>query len=297
MRYIPISILSEVFDRIKGEEGAFEEWKEKAEEHLANIRNLSSKDRSTYWSKNNFWGELYASLSELSGNKCWYSEAPESSSEWEIEHYRPKAKSINADGIVIREDGYWWLSYHWENLRFAGSLVNKLRKDRFKDENNVLGKGNFFPLADESKVSQPEDLICNGEVPLLIDPVNPRDVTLISFDKNGDPFPTFDATKALQNRKAILSIKYYGLDHTPLKRGRKKIWKQCENLVTRTQNYVKNDQFTGDQVEKELDECYLQLATLSSITSPYSAVVRSFIKTKSKEPNFEWLADATEILQ
>jgi hypothetical protein len=297
MRFIPINELQEVFDKINGE-GNFDRWLETAEDHLNNIRSLSSKERSNYWTKNNFWKELYAALSELSGNKCWYSEAPESSSEWEIEHYRPKAKSINESGVVIREDGYWWLSYHWENYRLAGSLVNKLRKDRFKKNNkDVLGKGNFFPLFDEKNVGQPEDLVCSCELPLLIDPINPRDVLLISFDKNGDPFPTYDSTKTLQNKKAVLSIKYYGLEHTPLKRGRKKIWKQCENLVVKTQNSIKNSKFDEHQIERELDECFLQLANLSSKTSPYSAVVRSFVKTKSKESNFEWLSDAAQILQ
>jgi hypothetical protein len=256
MRFIRIERVRDVFDLQNGE-GAFDTWIDQAEEHLENIESLSREERSTYWSRNNHWSSLYPVLSAISENKCWYSEAPENASEWEIEHYRPKSKSISEDGVVILNNGYWWLSYHWRNFRLSGTLVNKLRKDRFEDEGEVFGKGNYFPLADITHVAQTGDNICDCETPYLIDPANARDVTLISFDKTGDVLPTYsEEADQFKFTKAQLSIKYYGLDHTPIKRGRKKVWQSCHDLVERTQNYLKNN--IGDEVRrnKELDYCF-----------------------------------------
>lgn len=297
MRFIQIDKLPEVFDDIKGE-GAFDIWLEQAEEHSTIIKGLSKPERAIYWGKNNYWRELYPALSKLSGHKCWYSEAPENSSEWEIEHFRPKAKSKNDNKIVIRDDGYWWLSYFWKNYRLAGSLVNKLRKDRFNDGEEVYGKGDFFPLEENSSVAEPEDLYCKCENPLLLDPIKARDCSLISFDKNGEVFPTYTQEEnTMRFKKGYVSIKHYGLIQTPLKRGRKGVWDKCDNIVSFANNYLRTYFDDENKREETIDECYSKLAELSSITEPFSMVVKSFVKIKSKEKNHEWLEDAIMVLQ
>lgn len=297
MRFIQIDKLPEVFDIIKGN-GAFDSWLEQAEKHLNAIKDLSKPERAIYWSKNNYWRELYPALSNLSGNKCWYSEAPESSSEWEIEHFRPKSKSKNYNKIVIRDDGYWWLSYHWKNYRLAGSLVNKLRKDRFTEGEEVYGKGDFFPLEDSSPIAEPNDLYCTCERPLLLDPIKPRDCSLISFDKNGEVFPTYTLEEnKIGFKKGSISIKHYGLVQTPLRRGRKGVWDKCDNIVSFANNYLRTYFNDENKREETIDECYSKLAELSSITEPFSMVVKSFVKIKSKEKNHEWLEDAIMVLQ
>src|SRR5690606_24963315 len=211
--------------------------------------------------------------SELSGNKCWYSEAPENSSEWEIEHYRPKAQSRKEDGVIIRDDGYWWLSYKWENFRLAGSLVNKLRKDRFEVGSSVYGKGNFFPLLTDA-IAQPDDFLCNLEHPVLIDPIKANDVTLISFDCNGEVYPTFDELEnPINYKRALLSIKFYGLDHTPIQRSRLKIWKKCQTVLDRTNNYIKFHNPTPIEINIKIAETYDELVSLMKKTEPYTMVV------------------------
>lgn len=297
MRVIDISVLRETFDSLEGKhEGSFDEWLVKAEACLDDIRPLSKPDRSKYWTRNNIWRELYPALSKLSGHKCWYSEAPENSSEWEIEHYRPKAESKSEEGVVIRKDGYWWLSYNWENYRLAGSLVNKLRKDRFDSEVEVFGKGNYFPLGNEN-IAQPEDELCDCERPLLLDPIKPRDVTLISFDKNGEPYATWSQDdNDLYNKKASLSIRYYGLDHKPLCRGRSKIWANCELIVRKAHNYIKNNIDDPVRRDEKIDECFLQLHNYSKYTEPYSMIVRNFVKEKIKNDEYSWLKDVERVL-
>lgn len=296
MRVIHIDDLKYVFDELKGR-GAFEAWLEKADKHLNAIRNLDKQNRIKYWSDHNIWGELYPALSKLSGNKCWYTEAPDNSNEWEIDHYRPKAKSINEKGKIIRYDGYWWLSYHWKNFRLAGSLVNKLRRDRFTDNDEVYGKGNFFPLEDVNSVGQPEDMDCDCERPLLIDPINPIDVTLISFDKNGEPYPTYNNDdNPLNYKKAILSIKYYGLKHDPLDRGRSKVWSNCETVVSIAHNYIKNNINDAIRRQEKINNCYLQLAKYSKKDAPYTMVVRNFVREKLKDDNYSWLTNVELVL-
>ncbi|GAB3224199.1 hypothetical protein [Spirosoma arcticum] len=298
MRVIPLEDLKEVFDGLEGNTtGSFAAWLIKAEFHLNLIRPMSKKARSNHWAKNNIWSELYPALSQLSGHKCWYSEAPESSSEWEIEHYRPKAESKNEYGIVIRQDGYWWLSYNWKNFRLAGSLINKLRKDRFEKGGEVYGKGNFFPLENNENVAEPEDVECDIERPLLIDPIKPRDVTLISFDENGEPYPTYNVDDSvLYNKKAIMSIKYYGLQHTPLNRGRSKVWSNCETIVSKAHNYIKNNINDEDRRNDKIDECYLQLSKYTKKTEPYTMVVRNYVREKIKDDNYSWLSAVELIL-
>ncbi len=298
MRVISIDELEEVFDSLPGNnKGSFQLWLEEAESHLDLIRPMDKKARSKHWAKHNIWRDLYPALSKLSGHKCWYSEAPENSSEWEIEHYRPKAESKSDDGVVIRDDGYWWLSYSWSNYRLAGSLVNKLRKERFDKGEEVYGKGNYFPLEDISKVGLPEDIDCDGERPLLIDPLKPKDVTLISFDRNGEPYPTYNEDdNLLYNKKALLSIKYYGLMHQPLNRGRSKIWSNCETVVSKAHNYIKNNINDDIKRDEKIDECFLQLAKYTRQSEPYTMVVRNYIKEKLKDKNYNWLADVVLVL-
>ena len=91
MRLVPIDNLPAEYDKINGE-GSFALWLAEAESHLDNIRGLSPADRSAYWAKYNIWTQLYTTLSSISGNKCWYSESPENSGEWEIDNSDLKHK-------------------------------------------------------------------------------------------------------------------------------------------------------------------------------------------------------------
>ncbi|GHV25893.1 hypothetical protein FACS1894176_05520 [Bacteroidia bacterium] len=297
MRYIDISEFEAVFNRLNPNTN-FQSWMDEADIHLSNIRNLQSSERSKYWTEHNHWGQLYTTLSELSGHKCWYSESLENSSEWEIEHYRPKAKSKNENGVVLRDDGYWWLSYHWKNFRLAGSLVNKLRKDRFDEKSNVYGKGNYFPLLTQT-IAQPDDFICNCESPILIDPIVPGDVVLISFDSNGQVYPTYDQTTNVINyNRALLSIKFYGLDHTPIERSRKKVWEKCQRIIDLTNNFIQFHNPTSEALNNKISESYSELVNLTKKSEPYTMVVKCFIREKSKDKgNYPWLENINLVLQ
>lgn len=295
MRFVPIDKLPSEYDRLNGT-GSFKKWCANAEIHLENIRNLSPRERSTYWSKHSIWTDLIPALSSLSGNKCWYSEAPESSSEWEIDHFRPKAQSKKENGFVIREDGYWWLSYHWKNFRLAGSLINKLRRDKFeKNKDDVLGKGNFFPLESDSQIAKVGDLYCSCERPILLDPTSARDCSLLSFDETGDIFPCYSSAEDERNyERAKTSITHYGLNHTPLKRGRANIWQTCERLIDETNNFLKVYIDQTQEKEKRIRNCFSKLVEFTDKNAPYSMVAKNFLSIKSKQ--LKWLEEIVKVM-
>ena len=70
------------------------------------------------------WGNLKPWLLKRSQGKCWFSEARDYFSHWDVEHYRPKGPARNADGSS-RGDGYWWLAFDWRNLRICGNVGNR----------------------------------------------------------------------------------------------------------------------------------------------------------------------------
>lgn len=291
MRYIDITDIKETFDRIKGT-GSFSTWESAAKTHKKEIETKSKKERAKYWKKNCSWNELYPALSEVSGDKCWYTESKENSGEWQIDHFRPKAQSKDENGNEILQNGYWWLSYDWKNFRLSGSLVNLLRKGRFDEGDKILGKGNFFPLKD-NKVSVEKDMRCTGERPILLDPTNPNDVRLLSFDQDGMPYETISKDdNEFQNLRAHITIKCYGLEHKPLVRGRARVWNTCNEIVEDTQNVISINREDIELVDEAIEKCFDELARLANKRQPHSRVVFNYIKAKSCEDNFEWLQDA-----
>ena len=93
----------------------------------------------------------------------------------------------------------------------------------------------------------------------------------------------------------MLSIKFYGLDHTPLRRGRSKIWSNCEMAVKKAHNYIKNNINDPVRRDEKIDECFLLLHNYSKYTEPYSMIVRNFVKEKIKDDEHSWLKDVERV--
>lgn len=297
MRFIDINRLESIMGAEK-----FDEWNNKARLHLRAIESLPKKDRAIYFNQNNIWSELYPYLSELSNHHCWYTEAPEGSSEWEVDHFRPKNKSTNSDGSTILEEGYWWLAYDWTNYRLAGSLANRLRKDRF-DENSdktVYGKGCYFPLdLAGGEVAQSGDSVCSCESPILLDPTVLNDTRLISFDRDGEAFPTFGEEEDSDNYfRAQESIKFYGLLHTPICRARKKIWDKCDLELKKTLRKLSanSNNTVNNKLKREcLTDLINSLVSFSENTEPFSTTVYFFVQEKEQQHPF--LKGVTSLLK
>lgn len=290
MRYIN---LDDLLNHIAADELA--QWEAEAAQHLANIRGMTRTERSDYLDNHPHWTGLYAAMSALSNHKCWYTESPENSGAWEIDHFRPQKRSKQHDGSILLPDGYWWLAYVWRNYRLTGSLANKLRKDKFNPSEKAKGKANYFPLKlDECQPCGNEGDDLDYEIPYLLDPTVFHDTTLISFDKNGEPMPTH-ANGTFEYERVIVSVICLALDITPLNRQRKRVWDNCEAIIYKAARKIGNAQ--GGALRKQvLKESYEEIRKLAQPSEPYSSVARSCIKTNAQRDELFWLRNVLESL-
>lgn len=139
------------------------------EERKALIKRLSGR-----------WSALRPYLSELSFNKCWYVECTNPGTADDVDHFRPKLRVDEADG----HPGYYWLSFDWENLRLSCHRANRPYINH--DTSETGGKADHFPLIDEdARAWIPADN-WRDEQPGILDPANPEDPPLVTFNPNGE---------------------------------------------------------------------------------------------------------------
>jgi uncharacterized protein (TIGR02646 family) len=178
------------------------------------------------------WGDLKQWLLELSDQKCWFSEAKDCFSHWDVEHYRPKKLAKDADGTV--HDGYWWLAFDWTNLRICGNAGNRK-------------KGTFFPLrAGCARCAPFGDL--RHEDAQLLDPIDEDDPALLSFNLEGRAIPAAHVTDAWEKARVEYSVERYNLDFPPLMDKRKTVWAECWDRIQEYLNELKlyhNDRTNG----------------------------------------------------
>lgn len=163
------------------------------------------------------WGSLKPWLLEISHQKCWFSEAKDCFSHWDVEHYRPKKSAKDLDGTV--HDGYWWLSFDWSNLRICGNVGNRM-------------KGTFFPLR-QGTTRQGRTGDVRREEPLLLDPTNEDDPTLVFFTFDGAVVPSPHVDDAWELERVSESVTRYKLDFPPLEDKRKAVWADCWQALER----------------------------------------------------------------
>jgi uncharacterized protein (TIGR02646 family) len=111
--------------------------------------------------KGAIWTELKPVLESLSDGKCWYTEAKDKVSYWEVDHFRPKKL-------------YPWLAFDWTNFRLCGGKPNRKKIDE-------------FPIEDESCRACAASPNISAERPLLLDPVRWGDPNLLTFKGDGEP--------------------------------------------------------------------------------------------------------------
>lgn len=108
---------------------------------------------------------------------------------------------------------YWWLAFDWHNLRICGNAGNRK-------------KGTYFPLrAGCPRCAAHGDL--RHEDPQLLDPVDPDDPALISFNLEGRAIPAPHVTEGWEKSRVEYSVQRYNLDFPPLMDKRKAVWANC----------------------------------------------------------------------
>ncbi len=98
-------------------------------------------------------------LREAQHGKCAFCESKFTHTGYgDVEHFRPKAGSVQRAADELGRPGYYWLAYEWTNLFFSCQLCNQ----RFKR--------NLFPLKRPTKRALSHRDRLDDEEALLIDP-------------------------------------------------------------------------------------------------------------------------------
>lgn len=249
-----------------------EEWRKKAQALSDRLDAAGSKAvRDEIIEKNSaLWGELKPWLLELSKGKCWFSEARDYFSHWDVEHYRPKGAAKNLDGTE-RSEGYWWLAFDWRNFRICGNVGNRK-------------KGAFFPLRDGTHQASAADRNIDDEFPYLLDPTRPEDPILLCFDENGDvkALPDLDAWNTDRVEE---SIKRYKLrEHEPLMEARRDVWSRCVREVNRCQNLMEEMSKSPSATKKEaVRQQVLKLREMVKFEAEFSATASECLQSRPQK--------------
>ncbi|NAS14421.1 hypothetical protein [Poritiphilus flavus] len=293
MRYIDLNIIQDEVEQLG--------WEATKQVHSVAMQGMDVTARKQYVTNNPDWNRLQPAMLRVSHNKCWYSEAPIGNGDFEVDHFRPKNKSKQkvdytdpkSKSVTHKQNGYWWLAYEWTNYRLTGALANKRRRDRLGGTDEVKGKGDYFPLnlVDGRVANDEEDTNC--EMPILLDPIDPADVCLLTFDK-GLPIPATNDDEEIDRVKQ--SIFYYHLDLDQLNRDRKIVWDDCVEQLKDAKNCIDNSNTLAEK-KTMMAKCFREIRKLAdSERKPYTSTTKACLMVYSELSEFSWLKNLVRTL-
>lgn len=271
-------------------------WDAIKQTQLDAMNGMTIPQKKEYIRNHPEWNQLQPIMLRLSNNKCWYSEAPIGNSDFEVDHFRPKSsakekidyKDPKSGSRVLKANGYWWLAYEWSNYRLSGSLANIRRRDRLGDCDEVHGKGDYFPLdcSDVGRIASDEENT-NCEVPMLLDPFCQEDVSLLTFDSNGEVISA--GLNDYEHERVFQSIFYYHLDLDQLNKGRLMAWNDCEREILEIKEWI--DTAPDERARRlAVASCFRRLTDyVKNPDRSYISVVKACIRVYSKLDGFNWL--------
>ena len=239
-------------------------WKARSDEITAEIiaEPDLAKKHSLIDKYKNHWRtpELINWLSDVNFEKCWYTETKFGGDYQEVEHFRPKKGTKNKDGTVnLAHPGYYWLAFDLSNYRLCKSRPNRK-------------KGTFFPIIDERLRASSNIHPWQDETPFFLDPLNPADVLLLSFNDDGMPVPQ-EGIAAIDIERVQFTIDKYFLDERVLNMRREQTWRTARDLYNSYQNALADAKSTNSVASrtkaelelKQLREMLLPKAEFSSV--------------------------------
>jgi uncharacterized protein (TIGR02646 family) len=247
----------------------FQKWENKASEVLDELKNAPDMAaRKKIIDKNKtLWGDFKQWLLSLSHQKCWFSEAKDCFTYWDVEHFRPKKSAKALDGTEY--DGYWWLAFDWQNFRICGNVGNNK-------------KGTYFPLRIESnRVNSPNSQL-RSEDPILLDPSDADDPSLLFFNLEGRAIPAPDIDDDWDKERVKYSIQRYNLDFNPLVERRKAVWNNCWNQIQEYRQEIATCAASNGQdlvARHMIKEKAKAIRELVKVDQEFSAVARACIQS------------------
>jgi hypothetical protein len=215
------------------------------------------------------WSAVREFLVNMSHRKCWYSEASERVSRYQVDHFRPHGRAKQAERDTT--EGYSWLAFELENFRLAGQLCNTANQE-YSDE--TVGKAIWFPLVDPSQRATLLARDCSGETPILLDPTDPDDPPKLVFNDDGGVEPSAGLDPA-QQANVQLAINYLGLSQSQLNEARRKVWRECSRAVEQYSRFARKGKGNRSlEEETTMKESFGRMIALTKSTSEFSAVSR-----------------------
>lgn len=254
-----------------GHEQPPKKWLEKAKRVSDRLDAATSKEERDRIIDNNseLWGELKDWLLKFSCGKCWFSEAKDTFSHWDVEHFRPKKSAKELDGR--EREGYWWLAFDWRNYRICGNVGNRK-------------KGAFFPLHPDCKPATCEARhLLQDEIFVLLDPTREGDPDLISFDERGmaKAMPGIGEWPRLRVEESIKRFKLNG--HEALREARQKVWEKCRKWIDQAREALQASPPTATSQERQR-QAFEEIQSLLEPHEPFTAVVRECLNASG----FRW---------
>lgn len=218
------------------------------------------------------WAAFRAHFERIFGAKCWYTECKNPGTDDDIDHFRPKGRLAEDRD----HEGYWWEALNWRNFRLSCHRSNRLRKN--PDTGTTHGKGDHFPLlAEQDRCRVPDDDMCL-ERPTLLDPTDPADPPLLSFDPDGRVAlsPLYDGDREAARRIEESRI-YLHLDWPAFTEDRQRLYAA---VYTRILDGDRADERLGrgDPAAKDsLRAIARDLIRLAGDLQPYSRAAQAYI--------------------
>lgn len=215
------------------------------------------------------WTAVREYLSGLSHGKCWYSEAKEAVSRYQVDHFRPHGRAKQAARTYT--DGYSWLAFDLDNFRLSGMLCNTVNQEYSEQ---TVGKGDWFPLLDSNKRATLTARNTSQETPLLLDPMELEDPCKLMFDDDGNVRADSDLAADIQSN-VELAIQCLGLRQSQLNQRRRAAWRICTRTIGRYKRIDSKPkgERTLDDIET-MKEAREELVTMSKASSEFAATVR-----------------------
>jgi len=213
--------------------------------------------------------------------KCAYCESSyEGTAPMDVEHYRPKAAVLNAEGELLKP-GYYWLASDWENLLPSCTDCNRARAHEHADRDpEVSGKANLFPIANDHRTNLDPGAE-RGERRLLADPCRDQvaDLFRFHFDRGLGVVVEPTPGRGLRRRRAESSIRVCGLNRVGLANRRAT---QRQHLLSRTQLVEKCleqlvDRPRDESCQRDVMEAVRQLRSLTDEMADYAGMASQLL--------------------
>lgn len=247
-----------------------QDWLDKADALTDQLLNAAdAAERAVIIAGNdNMWGEIKQLFCDALQRKCWYSESINDFAHCHVDHFRPKSKAFDENGVD--QGGYWWLAFNWRNYRYAAPAGNVRKKDYFHVNAN--------------KANLPADALENEDIRFL-DPTEPEDPNKLKFDNEGIISPKETVVASRDYIQAEYTIRRMNLNMEGLKEGRKDKYRKTARLIRQVQQLLVLQVASVDMARKQTIRAkQVQLIELAGRYSEYSAAVKYCLR----ESGYDW---------